>query len=379
MSTDATLDPIRDAASPEVAGAVAARIPAVLGRWERSVREQLPRADRLSPTELRDELPDVLGGLSQALAEGGVPGHLDVLLRAGDGHGRQRFGLSYDVDELLLEYGLLRPILVEEVATHLGRDLTAEESAALHAGLDAAARHGVAQLTADQQARLRAAVDGQGKLLSFLSHDLRGNLNGVLLMVEVLKRELAGDARLAESVQDLGVMRQSVLGAVATMDRFLYAERFRAGRVQARPVSVDLRSALADALAAAERRAADKGVPLAVDVPPGVTVVTDASLLSLIVQDLLDNAVRFTAAGSAVAIAVTPGDAGPTEIRVVDHGPGISPDRLAALFRPLRHDDDQPEPGLGLPLARQAADLIGADLRAESTVGQGSTFVLTLR
>ena len=59
-------------------------------------------------------------------------------------------------------------------------------------GIDTAVRKSVNKFAAFQQQRLKAVAEAQSKYLSFLSHDLRGGLNGVLLMVEVLKRELAG-------------------------------------------------------------------------------------------------------------------------------------------------------------------------------------------
>jgi signal transduction histidine kinase len=76
--------------------------------------------------------------------------------------------------------------------------------------------------------------------MSFLSHDLRGGLNGVLLMIEVLRRDLSQQAQFASSVEDLDLMRRSILETVGTMDRFLHAERFRQGKVQVRPAPIDL-------------------------------------------------------------------------------------------------------------------------------------------
>ena len=151
------------------------------------------QADRLTLEALRDELPEILTELAATLASDDGS-HFDLLLRAGDGHGQLRFHQSYDANELLIEFGLLRPILTDEVTAHLGRDLSPEESAATHMGLDAAVRHSVSQFAAHQQDRLRTVAEAQSKYLSFLSHDLRGSLNGVLLMVEVLKRELGGRA-----------------------------------------------------------------------------------------------------------------------------------------------------------------------------------------
>ena len=63
----------------------------------------------------------------------------------------------------------------------------------------------------NREALIKAATEAQSKYLSFLSHDLRGGLNGVFLMIEVLKRELVKDPKFAESVDDLEVMRRAFL------------------------------------------------------------------------------------------------------------------------------------------------------------------------
>ena len=381
MLRDATLDLLKFSSYRAVAAAISACHEPVLARWERSVRDKLPRADRLTLEQLRDDLPDVLSELASTLEAEDGSTHFDLLLRASDGHGRLRYHQSYDVNELMIEYGLLRPILYDEVTSHLGRDLSPEESAATNMGLDAAMRHSVTQFTAHQQEQLRVVAEAQSKYLSFLSHDLRGGLNGVLLMVEVLKRELAGEARFAESMQDLDAMRRSILDTVGTMDRFLHAERFRSGKVQPRMTTVDLRLVLSDVMAQFTYLCREKGVPLNVDIPTGVAVVTDKDLLAMIVQNLVGNAVKYTAGGTPVDVTVTPATPSrPVEVRVVDRGPGISPARLTHLFEAFTRGDThgQPGVGLGLSIAKQAADLVGAELRAESTVGVGSTFVLRL-
>src|SRR5205085_12206087 len=108
-------------------------------------------------------------------------------------------------------------------------------------GLDVAARRGVMSFVNQQKAELQAFADAQSKYLSFLSHDLRGGLNGVLLMIEVLRRDLVSEPKFAESLDDLDVMRRSILENVSTMDRFLHAERFRKGKVQVRPAQIDVK------------------------------------------------------------------------------------------------------------------------------------------
>jgi signal transduction histidine kinase len=296
-------------------------------------------------------------------------------------HGAARFHQSYNLDELLVEYHLLRPLLLEEVTTELGRPMEAQEAMAFHVVLDLAARRGVVGFVEHQTKELKAATEAQSKYLSFLSHDLRGGLNGVFLMIEVLKRELAKEAKFGETLEDLDMMRRSIFETIGTMDRFLHAERFRKGKVQVKPAKLNLGHLIAEIGAQFAYQAKDKGLELKVETCQPCQTVSDREMLTLILQNLTSNAVKYTTKGT-VRISATAGpDAGDGwRLAVQDQGPGIAPERLAALFDSFTRGDThgQPGVGLGLSIARQASDLLGARLWAESTPGAGTTFFLQL-
>src|SRR5262249_37068736 len=124
--------------------------------------------------------------------------------------------------------------IVDEVSKKLARHLTGEEAMALHAGIDRAIRYSVQSFVDHLAKQLKATDDLQSHYISFLNHDLRGGMNGILLMVEVLKRELSPEPRFSETVDDLDTMRRAVLDSVATMDRFVFAHRLSRGKHQAK-------------------------------------------------------------------------------------------------------------------------------------------------
>jgi signal transduction histidine kinase len=375
---DATLDLLKFEPFPLLADAVTDGAEAILSRWQALVCEKLPTADELTRSQLRDELPQILEVL--ALTLGSEDGrHFDQLKAVAQSHGQVRFHQSYNIGELLVEYGILRSILIDEVTIRLRRDLTVSESASLNMGIDAAIRNGVTKFTAFQEQRMKAVVDAQSKNLSFLSHDLRGGLNGVLLMVEVLKRELANEPRFSESIHDLDSMRQSILDTVSTMDRFLHAERFRQGKVQPHNTTIHLSQLLTDLQLAFRHQADSKGIRLLVSKPEKLVGFTDREMLLLILQNFVSNAIKYTPNGQVELKA----EKLPTDklaISVIDTGPGIAPDRLNHLFAPYIRGEThgQDGVGLGLSIAKQAADLIGATIRVESKLGTGSAFVLEL-
>src|SRR6267378_4168291 len=77
---------------------------------------------------------------------------------------------------------------------------------------------------------LQLNQEAQARYMSFLSHDLRGSLNGLVLMVEVLKREIEGKAASTDEVlADLAMMKRALVDTVSTMERHVLADRLRRG------------------------------------------------------------------------------------------------------------------------------------------------------
>jgi len=114
--------------------------------------------------------------------------------------------------------------------------------------------------------------------------------------------------------------------------------------------------------------------------------VTDRELVTLVLQNLMGNAVKYTPSGT-IRVILRCGDKeegkkgrASAVISVIDEGPGIEPERLEGLFAPFSRGETHGESGvgLGLAIARQAADLAGLRLWAESAPGKGSAFHVEL-
>jgi signal transduction histidine kinase len=365
---------------PELAAAVRERTAMVISRWEAAVRETLPAAHELTVKQLMNSLPETLQQMADALAADEPKATKDLMDMATT-HGETRFDQNFALGELMIEYGLLRPILTEEAADHIGRALTIEEIQALNMAVDVSSRRGVTTYVNQQKAELQSLVEAQTKYLSFLSHDLRGGLNGVLLMIEVLRRDLQKEPQFARSLDDLDVMRRSILETVSTMDRFLHAERFRKGKVQIKPAPVDLKSLVNEIAGQFNYQAKDKQIELRSEVTDETHITSDKELLAMILQNIVGNAIKYSPRGKVrIAAAKNCGPGSACRLSVADEGPGIAPDKLAEMFQAYSRGEThgQSGTGLGLSIARQAADLLGAKLWAESKLGEGSTFHIDL-
>ena len=131
--------------------------------------------------------------------------------------------------------------------------------------------------------------------------------------------------------------------------------------------------------------AAEKGVGLSVECPdPGVEFLSDNTLLELILQNLLDNAIKFTPAGGEVVCRL-----GSDERRVVlvvrDSGCGIAPEIQDRVFERFFQADTSRSrgprmrgTGLGLAIVKHAAERLGATVDLQSTPGEGTTLTVAL-
>ncbi len=364
-------------AFPELAAAIRARIDSIIQRWEVLVKESLPNADQLTHKQLRNALPDTLEKLATALETTGVQATREFVAESKE-HGIDRFDHDYSLLDLLIEFDLLRPLMMEEAAFHLKRDITLGEVIALNMGVDLAARRSVVAFVRYQRQELEVAAGAQAKYLSFMSHDIRGGLNAILLSAEVLHQDLKGDSKFVEALEDVEMIRRNILDTVGTMDRFLRAEQLRSGKVVAKHVPLNLRELVDSVISGARHTAAAKGLDLVVEIEENCQIETDRELVLTVLQNLVANAIKYTQSGQ-VKIAMAKADSACSMV-VSDTGPGIPPDRLEQMFMPFVRGEThgQGGVGLGLYIARQAADVLRATLSAQSKVGEGTTFTLNI-
>ena len=214
--------------------------------------------------------------------------------------------------------------------------------------------------------------------LSFamMNHELRNALTGVYGWAERLVRRKSPEtaARAAREVYE------SAERTIILLNNFLDLTRLDAGKV--RPVwrDVDVPVAIEHALSGIRPAADAKRVRLEVQgADRESTLRTDPMRLEQILVNLLSNAVRHGPEGEAVVVRVGAVD---SEVRfaVSDHGPGIPPDLQTRIFEPYERFDPHSGvgTGLGLPVSRRLAEVLGGRLTVESAVGQGATFTLSL-
>lgn len=377
-----TTDLLENSSFPNMAIALRSRSPMILQRWEQAVRQHLPGADELTLAQVRDDIPAILDRLVVAL-ESSRPSAVQDLRETSEAHGEVRFHQQYNVRELIVEYRLLRRIVIEEVFEATGGRIGASEMVVLDMGVDIAFQQGLLTFVNYQRDQIRASTESESKYLRFLSHDLRNNLNQVVLVLELLQGRLSSLPDFAEDRADVVLAHRTILQTISGMDALLQAERLRKGAMQPKREPVQLATVIGDIVRVLSGPAREKGLSLIAECPPDATVNSDRELISLVLQNLIGNAIKYSTKG-LVQVRAEPSQ--PSEqslgwsICVIDQGPGISVEDRQHIFDAFARGNThgQPGVGLGLAIASEAAKLLDARLTAESQPGNGSTFRLIL-
>ncbi len=216
--------------------------------------------------------------------------------------------------------------------------------------------------------------------LNAISHDLRTPLNGLLLHANLAEMHVAGGDKAAaeESIHEI---KASVRLTADLLDGLLEFARLETGSDHAVAADFSLDRLLEDVISSHAALAAHKSIELGEAPKTGLMLHTDRLRLERILNNLVGNAIKFTAAGS-VKLAVQ-SSAQRVEISVLDTGIGIAAEHRDRLFEEFfqvqnRERDRQKGFGLGLAISNRLVRQMGGELRVESTLGQGSRFSILL-
>ena len=216
-------------------------------------------------------------------------------------------------------------------------------------------------LVANAGTALRAPIGAMVALAEMIADE--GSRETVRKLAARLAREAVAADRLIDDLTELGRLERRGGGAA--------------------PPAVPVAPAVEGAVARVAPLARSRGVGLEVAGPaPGATVRTDAGQLGSAVFNLVENAVKYSPAGTTTRVE-TREDGADVEIVVSDEGAGIPAEEVDRIFErfyrvPRRGDDDPGGNGLGLSIVAGVARDQGGSVRVESCEGQGSTFILRL-
>lgn len=213
-----------------------------------------------------------------------------------------------------------------------------------------------------------------------VSHEIRTPLTSIRGYAEALNDGALADPEMARKFLEIISVQADRLSRL--VNDLLELSRLESGTVDLRLVSLDL-GALADRLREDfSDRLAKKGMTLLSEFDRPVSLVSDESLLGLVLTNLVDNAIKYSSPGSVVRLSVAMSEAG-VEISVKDAGIGIPEEDLPRIFERFYRVDRSRSPsvpgtGLGLSIVRHVMTLLSGRVDVKSVLGQGTTVSLFL-
>ncbi len=239
-------------------------------------------------------------------------------------------------------------------------------------------------LNAEMQ-RARQESDMKLRFVTSVSHEIRTPLNGITGMVDLLSRSGLSDEQ-ATWVCDV---RTSTNQLRQLTDDILDLSHLKDSRFPLTPAPFELTDTISTAVRAAQGAAQAKGLSLELlmrDAP--CPLIGDARRLTQVLNNLVYNAIKFTARGSVRVHVewrqvIAAEDNVEVVVSVADTGRGVAPHLLGGIFEPFHQGDDSINrdfggTGLGLALCRELSEAMGGSIRVTSRLGHGSVFTVVL-
>lgn len=213
------------------------------------------------------------------------------------------------------------------------------------------------------------------------AHDLRSPLTSIYATIRLIQ-EAAGRPLPAGGDAVVAAADHSCRKMMELIALYLDVARLDAGVAPINHAPIRLADAVRAEIAAQDVVARGKRLKIALAVPDEIIIGTDPNLLARVVQNVLDNAVKFTPLGGRIELSARV-DGEQAELSIKDSGAGIAPDELPLLFdryhqaRARRAGKIQGT-GLGLTFCREALKHMGGSIGVGSTLGEGTEFVIRL-
>jgi signal transduction histidine kinase len=302
-------------------------------------------------------------------------------------HGEQRWYAGYDLRSVVREYHLIRKVIfyvVEAADVHPSIREFESLSQFLNVGIGDA----VVEFTERSErkiaaalAQAKAATSAREEVLAVVSHDLKNPLNVIYVNVHTSLRELgAGDlnARRGTLMKKLEAVRRASERMNQLINDMLDLAKLAAGELSLRLELTSGAQLLFEARDHAFTLAEQRSVDIVVHAAES-PIRCDRDRVLQVLQNLLDNAIKFSPVGGTVTLRATSDGEGCT-FEVNDTGSGIPEEHLPLLFQNYWQAPDTAAlgTGLGLSIAKGIVELHGGRIWVESRRGSGSTFLFRL-
>jgi signal transduction histidine kinase len=232
-----------------------------------------------------------------------------------------------------------------------------------------------------QNKKLTDTIQLKNKVFSVIAHDLRGPVVNILYLLNLLKEKEYEEER--EAFTDYSITYAQ--NVVSLLENMLVWGRGQESMIKYSPIRYDLTDIIMKNLSIYKEIADKKEISVNFSREGNLLALIDKDLLDIIIRNLMSNAVKYTPRGGKISIQLTDDVPGSERVifKICDTGVGISEERQRKLFTSVEIEtthgtEDEAGTGLGLKLCHELVIVNKGTISVESTVGEGSCFVINL-
>lgn len=352
----------------------------IVNLWETRARQTIGASAGKDSNTLQDELHQFLEALCMNLTTNRTFVDPKEELSAKT-HGQQRAGLlGYTLIQTLKEYSVLREVIIEVLISD--GSMTETERNIIHRTIDHAMQLASNEFVEAEQSKIKLALAQAERsnrdldqFAAVAAHDLRAPLTSIAGFTEIIREEIP-PAKSPEVDEAFDLVQAAVKRMARLIEGIL--EYARLGSESLELVPTDVSEAVRASIQNLKAQLTSTGGRVGFDKLP--TVMGNLPLLTQVFQNLISNALKFRSSESPVVDITTILEDSQWLIRVADNGRGFDPkykDVIFELHKKL-HGKGEDGAGIGLATCRRVVELHGGRIWAESSVGKGATFYITL-
>jgi len=339
----------------------------LIARWTAQIKD-VTGMESLSHTELLDQLPSFLDEIMAALYPDAVP--FPVESGSAEEHGVQRLRLGFDVGQVVREYALLHECIIA-LAKSANVTVEPREHEIITRWLNVGIADAVAQYVKQRDVELQRQT---AEHMGFIAHELRNPLAAARVAFGRLRTPGLDSASRSRAMD---VLDRNLRRTADMIDNVLSEASLRMG-VDPQSSRLHVRRLLEDVVLESSFEAEARNIRAAVSAPNDLELDGDARLLRSAVSNLVHNAIKFSSAGSTIAVTAVAAD-GRVGIEVADACGGLPPGKAEELFSPLvQRGENRSGFGLGLAIALQAAEAHHGTITVHDVPGTGCVFRIDL-
>lgn len=228
--------------------------------------------------------------------------------------------------------------------------------------------------------RIENAVEREKQFTSYASHELRTPISIIKGTLEVLIRKPRNQAEYEEKIS---YCIDEVDRINTIIDQLLILARFENQKKSVDISSIQGNAVLQDVLLRFQTKIASKNISIITDYPENLQIKTDLHLFSIIIHNLVSNALKYSINNGVITFSVV-SESDKMHLKIQDSGIGIAPHEIHKIFDSFYRTEasnELPEikgTGLGLAIVNRLCALLSIEIKVESEVGKGTLIILTL-